>query len=34
MAPEWLEALAWRLSQPSFDPSYWELMSSHTDEFW
>ena len=31
---EWLEAFAWRLSQPGFDPSYWELMSSYTDEFW
>ena len=31
---EWLEALAWRLSQPDFDPSYGKLLSSHTDEFW
>ena len=26
--------LAWRLSQPGFDPSYGEILSSHTDEFW
>ena len=31
---KWLEALAWRLSQPGFDPSYGEILSSHTDEFW
>ena len=31
---EWLEALAWRLSQPGFDPSYGKILSSHTDEFW
>ena len=23
----------WRLSQPGFDPSYVEIMSSHTEEF-
>ena len=36
MAPRgWgVRDLAWRLSQPSFDPSYGKLMSSHTDEFW
>ena len=28
-----LEALAWRLSQPGFDPSYGKLLSSYTDEF-
>ena len=27
------EALAWRLSQPGFDPSYGEILSSHTGEF-
>ncbi len=31
---EWLEALAWRLSQPGFDPSYGKILFSHTDEFW
>ena len=31
---EWLEALAWCLSQPGFDPSYGEILSSNTDEFW
>ena len=31
---EGLEALAWRLSQPGFDPSYGEIPSSLTDEFW
>ena len=30
---EWLEALAWRLRQPGFDPSYGKILSSHTDEF-
>ena len=29
-----LEALALRLSQTGFDPSYGEILSSHTDEFW
>ncbi len=24
----WLEALAWRLSQPGFDPSYGKLLNS------
>ena len=35
MAPRgWrVRGLAWRLSQPGFDPSYGKLMSSHTDEF-
>ncbi len=31
---KWLEALAWRLSQPGFDPSYGEILSSHPVEFW
>ena len=31
---EWLEALAWSLSQPGFDPTYGKLLSSYTDEFW
>ena len=30
---EWLEALAWCLSQPGFDRSYGKLLSSHTNEF-
>ena len=30
---EWLEALAWHLNQPGFDPSYGKILSSHTDEF-
>ena len=34
LVAKWLEALAWRLSQPGFDPSYGEILSSHTDEFW
>ena len=36
MAPRgWMvRSLAWRLSQPGFDPSNGKLMSSHTDEFW
>ena len=36
MAPRgWMvRGLAWRLSQPGFDPSYGKLMSSHTDELW
>ena len=29
-----VRSLAWRLSQPGFDPSYGKLMTSHTDEFW
>ena len=28
---KWLEALAWRLSQPGFDPSYGEILSSSVD---
>ena len=31
---KWLGALAWRLSQPGFDPSYGEILSRHTDAFW
>ena len=26
--------LTWSLSQSGFDPSYGEILSSHTDEFW
>ena len=33
MAELW-EALAWRLSQLGFDPSYGKLLSGHIDEFW
>ena len=25
--------LAWRLSQPDFDPSYGDILYSHTDKF-
>ncbi len=28
---KWLEALAWRLNQPGFDPSYGEILFSHAD---
>ena len=31
---EWLEALAWRLSQLGVDPSYGKILSNYTDEFW
>ena len=34
LVAKWLEALAWCLNQPGFDPSCGEILSSHTDEFW